>query len=106
MNNRDLFVALPGTDWHEKALCARAPGRLREQFVRSEYNSRKDAENKDFQDALALCRRCPVRNQCREWNDEVENCSTSPATMGSLFAGETPVKRAERRRRRNDKRRK
>lgn len=95
MSNRDLFVALSGTDWHGKALCATVPLDVRSEFVRDWYDSR--TPHPSWEDALSLCRRCPVLRKCRDWNDERENMSTTSGNLAGIFGAELPRQRTQRR---------
>ena len=54
-------------------------------------------ENPDFYDqARQICRRCPVLQQCRDWNDKVE--AGTPVNYTYLvYAAETPRQRYNRR---------
>jgi hypothetical protein len=49
--------------------------------------------------AKVICGRCAVQSDCRAWNDEVEAGVVTASNLYGIFAAETPVERAERRRR-------
>lgn len=46
--------------------------------------------------ALACCARCPVRRECREFNDELE-AGLAPSGWSGIWAGERTEDRAIRR---------
>lgn len=98
MTNKRLGAVFGSEEpWQQRALCAKAPELVRAQFTRDDYNIRFDKNNVFFNKAVALCRRCPVRKECRDWNDKMERYSVIPVMLTSLFAGETPRMRAARR---------
>lgn len=49
-----------------------------------------------YDEARAICARCPVFTQCREWGDKVERRSHENPLYGFL-AGESPSGREDRR---------
>jgi WhiB family redox-sensing transcriptional regulator len=51
-----------------------------------------------YQDARAICAKCPVMAECRAWNDEMERGVASTRHIGGFFGGESPEERRARRR--------
>lgn len=50
-----------------------------------------------YAEASKVCRKCPVLDRCRSWNDRVEG-DTWVAGIFGMYANETPLERTARRR--------
>ncbi len=77
-------------DWMDDAACRGAP--LNVFFPGVGTNLRA------WGIARTLCARCPVLDECRDWNDEMEHGVISERQMAGFYAGETPDERVARRR--------
>lgn len=78
-------------EWQERAACIGEPIST---FFPVKAGT-DDVEPADYYIAARrICARCPVLEQCREWNDRVE---LGPPIHG-MYAGETPKERSARRR--------
>lgn len=79
------------SEWSDRAACRGMP---LDMFFDSER----------WSGALATCARCPVRDECRTWNDRQEAALAFGALAG-VFGGETPRQRTRRRRDQRGRRR-
>ena len=77
------------TDWMDDANCAGAPIEAFFPGGDSRY---------PWGRARAMCAKCPVLEECRSWNDEMEKGVISERQMAGFYAGETPDERVARRR--------
>jgi len=77
--------------WREHRACAPHPP----QWFVGELNAEQTAR------AKAVCAACPVIEQCRALGDEAESV-VLPIDLQGVWAGENPLERARRRRRRGD----
>ena len=53
-------------------------------------------EEHDFSTARVVCAGCPVRAECRAWNDRIETMPGNHLAFG-FWGGETPKERSKRR---------
>lgn len=72
------------TEWQDDAACR---GRDTNIFMRQ-------ARQKE---ARAICAKCPVLAECREWNDAWEGDNVTQNSLIGIFAGESPGERCDRR---------
>lgn len=79
-------------DWASRAACAGVDPEL---F----FPDAGQGQIRDYTRARAICSRCPVLTDCRDWNDRMERGKSWTALREcGMYHGETPWERIKRRR--------
>ncbi len=83
--------------WVRRALCAQ-PGVSADLFFSPDEGPDKE-DDPYFDDALMFCYFCPVRMECREYADRMEE---GQKYLFGVIGGEDPFERRERRKKANE----